>query len=305
MLGRRLTAVVAALALALGANTAQAGGALYRLNEGSNLSEGCLAPCLCPIFLAGDVQGTFLLNLTLASQFTQVYSIENLHWTVVAFDGSRQTVKGEGTYTRSNPFIASPTQQLELELSIDGAPAVKFDSGVVLDNFTFPTIDLSIADNDFFCYNRVFAVDVSPPPASDILTFELKDTTLQEGCYPPCKCPLQQPRRIKGTFDLVFLGTDGFLTEYSVADVRWRTGMTSLTGSRTRIGGTGTYTVLEGLGPLPVEQMDLCLTFNGVETEPFSSGPVAGPVTDGIQLVLSQNGMVCFDRVIDLTAEEQ
>lgn len=302
MFARRTAAAAAALMLALGTGVASAQGTTYRLESGQ-LTTGCLPPCLCAIFLEGDVQGTFVLEKKLVSQFGQTFAVKNVNWTVVALNGTRKSIKGEGTYTRTTPLIASPTEQLVLTLSIDGGPKTEFDSGPLVDSGGFPDIALSIADNDFVCLNQVISLDASPVPPSEILTYELVGSSLQEGCFPPCLCPLFTAQRVFGTFDLVLLSTDGLFTEYSVSNVAFKTGPTTFSDKRNRIRGFGTYTVLEGSGPVPIEEMTLCLVFNGIETDPFTSGPVAqvGPV-DGISLVLTQHELFCLDRVLDLNA---
>lgn len=303
---RNLTlAATTLLALALAPPTVEAQGAtIYRLDSGT-LAQGCLPPCLCPVLLAGDVQGTFLLRKKLVSQFQQVHAVDNVNWTVVSPQGTRLSVKGEGTYTLTTPLQAFPTQRLELTLSIDGGPDVEFDSGVLPVGVTPPDIAISIDDGGV-CLTQSFSLTASPVPPSEVTRYQLEGTSFQEGCFPPCLCPLFGSQRVRGTFELVLLRDDGQFREYSVAALRWATGPTSLAGGRTRISGFGTYSVLEGLGPLPVEQMDLCLAFNGVELDPFSSGAVAGPPTPGvIELALTQNGLFCYDRLFELRAVEQ
>jgi hypothetical protein len=301
MLARTLGAA-AALLLAAGVSDAQLSGT-YRLDSSTSMkTSGCQPPCLCPISLDGSVRGTFELSTLVISQFVQRYAVDDVNWTVVDLQGGETKVKGgDGFFTRtSSPF--GITQQLELVLSIDGGPKTFFDSGVVPGS-TFPNIVLAIADNDFYCLNEIFAVDASPVPKSDITRYQLVDTTYQEGCFPPCLCPILNPVGVAGTFDLVLLEKDNFTTRYGITNVDWKI-KGQLFGSRgAEVTGTGDYSVFNSLAALPSHEILLCLDFNGVELAPFSGGPEFFPNTKAIEIVASQSGMVCFDRVFDLHAK--
>jgi hypothetical protein len=308
---RFATRRIAPLAILLfaSASLAQAAvsGSIYRLDKGSDHTEGCLPPCKCPIALLGDMRGTFTLTPIVISQFSQQYAVENVNWTVVSLNGDETKVLGgNGVYTRTSGF-AGVQQQLTLELSIDGGPVAKFDSGVVAGS-SFPTIDLEIADNDFNCYNRIFHVRASPVPAGDVTYYNLGGTTYQEGCFPPCLCPLLVPRKVAGKFALVLLEKDAFVTRYSVVDLGGYIQGPTFGSNLRRIpfDGNGDYSIIMGLGPLPAQSMTLYLEIDGVTEAPFTSGNVFGLVPFGqIQLTLSQNGMVCFDKVFELQANAQ
>lgn len=298
MRSRYMLAAAAAFTSALGTGVADAQTTTYRLDSGT-LLDGCQLPCTCEVDDLGDVQGTLLLREQAATATRQTFSVENVNWTVVAPDGGRTPVTGEGSYTIDSSQIF-PFTRLVLTLSIGGGPADEFDSGDV-PSLAPLDLSLSIADNDFFCDNRIFILRGTAVPPEEVLTHELVGTTLQEGCFPPCLCPISDPQRVFGELDLVLLGTDGTLTEYAVSAVRWRTGPTTYADTRSRVRGYGTYTVLTGAGS-PVEDLVLCLTFAGTEADPFRSGPTADAGGPGIDLVLTQHDLVCLDRILDLHA---
>jgi hypothetical protein len=304
MLVRILGVALAALALT-GPGQAQLGG-LYRLNDGSFHTSGCLPPCACPISLLGDVRGTFRLTPISISQFEQRFEVEEVHWTVIGLTGTETVVKGgKGLYTRTS-LPTGVTQQLEVVLSIDGGPDTKFDSGPMPGGGTFPDIDIPIADNGFVCLNQVFDLRSSPVPASDVTPHVLMGTTYQEGCFPPCLCPITLPVEVVGRFDLVVVDKQPFVTRHNVVNLEWKFKGGTFGGNRsTFVTGTGSYKVVEGLGPLPQQSISLCLAFNGVELAPFTGGPEFFSPANTFAIVASQNGMVCFDRVFDIMAKPQ
>lgn len=292
-----LVAAASPLALAGGAN------AIYRLDEGSDHTAGCLPPCKCPIAFLGEMRGTFTVEPIAITQFVQRYAIENVNWTVFDTLGNELSVKGgNGEFVRSSTFTGI-SQQLTVELSIDGGPLTKFDSGVVAGS-SFPVIDVAIADNGFVCNNQVFNVNASEVPLADVTHYSLAGTEYQEGCFPPCLCPITSPRKVVGSFDLVLLDQDPFVTRYSITNLSGFIQGPLFASAKRRVpfSGVGDYRIVAGGGPLPLQDMTLCLEVDGVEQDPFTGSVFALPPFGSIELVLSQNGMVCFDRVFDLMA---
>src|SRR6266536_5228778 len=43
-----------------------------------------------------------------------------------------------------------------------------------------------------------------------------EDSTFQQGCFPPCLCPIMIAAPVKGTFVLTPTGFDGLFTTYAV-----------------------------------------------------------------------------------------
>ena len=48
-----------------------------------------------------------------------------------------------------------------------------------------------------------------------------EDSTFQQGCFPPCLCPIMIAVPVKGTFVLTPIGFDGLFDTYTVTDVNW------------------------------------------------------------------------------------
>src|SRR5207247_10265290 len=65
-------------------------------------------------------------------------------------------------------------------------------------------------------------------------------TTFQQGCFPPCLCPLLQEVSVRGTFNLTPAGFDGLFNTYAITDVSW---MVSIGSADLRITGSGAYRV--------------------------------------------------------------
>src|SRR5207247_10662136 len=53
-------------------------------------------------------------------------------------------------------------QQLQADLSENGAPPVKFDSGLVPVTSPFPLIDIAISMHGFYCYDKGFFLKAAP-----------------------------------------------------------------------------------------------------------------------------------------------
>src|SRR5258708_1744968 len=96
-----------------------------------------------------------------------------------------------------------------------------------------------------------------------------QDSTFQQGCFPPCLCPVLVPSAVKGTFVLTPTGFDGLFNTYSVEDVRW---VVSIGGADTLVTGKGTYK-LGGEFALQ-QELSLYLQVGGATVEHFDSGLV-------------------------------
>src|SRR5579864_6615125 len=64
-----------------------------------------------------------------------------------------------------------------------------------------------------------------------------QQSTYQEGCFPPCLCPVSQATQVRGTFVLTPT-TGGSFATYRVTDVNW---MFQLGSQQTQVTGSGTY----------------------------------------------------------------
>src|SRR3989442_2440345 len=98
-----------------------------------------------------------------------------------------------------------------------------------------------------------------------------KDSTYQQGCFPPCLCPIMIAVPAKGTFVLTPTGFDGLFNAYAVTDVNW---LVSIGGTNTIVTGSGTYKVG---GEFALQQQpSLDLQVGGDKVERFDRCLVTG-----------------------------
>ena len=125
-----------------------------------------------------------------------------------------------------------------------------------------------------------------------------EDSTFQQGCFPPCLCPIMISVPVKGTFVLTPTGFDGLFDTYAVTDVNW---LVSIGGSNTTVTGSGTY-IIGGEFALQ-QQLSLDLQVGGDKVRHFDSGLVTGPAPfPDIKVTISVNGQMCFDTVFEVSA---
>ncbi len=125
-----------------------------------------------------------------------------------------------------------------------------------------------------------------------------KDSGYQQGCFPPCLCPVMTSSGARGTFIITPAGFDGLFTTYAVTEVNW---LISLNGADTFVSGSGTYKIG---GEVAVQQelsLDLKVGDNAVQH--FDSGLV-GVTTffPDIDVTISINKQTCFDTVFRVSA---
>jgi hypothetical protein len=131
----------------------------YVLEEPSDFQDGCQDGCACPIVVL-PLRGTFCLTPAGQGRDFKVFDVRDVSW-VIANDVLGDTfVVGSGTFRILSG--ADPLQRLELDLVIGEQAPVHFDSGLVPAAAEFPEIEVSIAMNDFFCYDNVFSVHARP-----------------------------------------------------------------------------------------------------------------------------------------------
>src|SRR6266699_602270 len=125
-----------------------------------------------------------------------------------------------------------------------------------------------------------------------------EDSTFQQGCFPPCLCPIMIAVPVKGTFVLTPSGFDGLFNTYAVTDVNW---LVPIGGNNTTVTGSGTYKV--GGEFALQQQLFLDLQVGGDKVQHFDSGLVTGPAPfPDIKVTISVNGKVCFDTVFEVSA---
>src|SRR6266516_4429341 len=125
-----------------------------------------------------------------------------------------------------------------------------------------------------------------------------EDSTFQQGCFPPCLCPIMISVPVKGTFVLTPTGFDGLFDTYTVTDVNW---LVSTGGSNTTVTGCGTYKI--GGEFALQQQLSLDLQVGGDKVQHFDSGLVTGPAPfPDIKVTISVNGQQRFDTVFEVSA---
>ncbi|MFN0132266.1 MAG: GC-type dockerin domain-anchored protein [Phycisphaerales bacterium] len=129
----------------------------------------CLPPCACPQSqLSGMAAGTFTLTLTNPGPLFNEYSVTLVDWLATVPTGTR-LVSGSGTYTIGGEVAIQ--HRMQLDLVIDGAAPLHYDSGLVLADpqNPFPRIGIYLETQQFVCRLNVLELVGSPRP-----------------CYPNC-----------------------------------------------------------------------------------------------------------------------
>jgi hypothetical protein len=131
------------------------------------------------------------------------------------------------------------------------------------------------------------------------LRYELSEgSTYTVGCYDPCDCPISEPVRVEGFLELQPSESNPLFEAFEVSSVLWRV---SSPAGAFQVGGCGTYTV--GGEVAITQRLELDLVVEGSVMR-FDSGwqPGGSGYEEALDLAVSQNGMVCFDRVFEVHA---
>lgn len=123
-------------------------------------------------------------------------------------------------------------------------------------------------------------------------------SSFQQGCFPPCLCPIRLGDGVRGTLVLAASGFDGLFNNYTVTGVNWTV---TLGDQELRVTGSGTYKVG---GEFAVQQqLGLDLKVGDDAVQHFDSGlvPGGGQFPD-ISVTISIHGQVCFDTVFVVDA---
>jgi hypothetical protein len=157
----RSTLLVAAAALSLAPAAAQgqadSRGRLYRLTPASDIVEGCFAPCLCPISIEQDLRGRFVLIRTGVDPLYTQYSVSDVRLTAPQYN---RTYIGSGTY-RIGGEVAVMDQMI-LDLSLNGAAPVHFESELTSKVGRWPVIDVSVSRNHLYCHDTLLHIVARP-----------------------------------------------------------------------------------------------------------------------------------------------
>lgn len=156
-----LTLIFQALASPAAAQT-QPSAYHYDLQPTSSFENGCFGPCECPVQIRA-LKGTFDLQQTSVDPLFTYYRVFNVAWAIGQDGASNIPIQGSGTYRVGGEFAVQ--QELTLDLSINGAAPVRFDSGLVTGGGQFPgqiVVDISRHQNTA-CIDTVLHVDAVDP----------------------------------------------------------------------------------------------------------------------------------------------
>lgn len=123
-------------------------------------------------------------------------------------------------------------------------------------------------------------------------------SNFEQGCFPPCLCPILQAGPPRGTFRLKPAGQDGPFRLYEVRDLD----LTLVLGEReVRITGSGKYRW--GGEVAALQRLELDLRVGDDPPAHFDSGLVAIEAKfPDIRVVVSMHGMFCFDTALTIDA---
>jgi hypothetical protein len=165
----RLVPILALLAIAapIGGAIADSDSIPYVLGKDAMFEAGCLPPCMCPVLLRARLSGTFTLVRGPFDGFYQHYEVQDVDWRLSG-DTESHRVTGKGMYKVGGEVAVQ--HQLTLDLSVDGDPLQRYDSGLVAGGGQFPRIEVPVALNGFFCHDSVYGVQAHPAVAGVIPT---------------------------------------------------------------------------------------------------------------------------------------
>ena len=154
-----------ALCLALLPSPAWAlGSSQYQLTDESGYIEGCFDPCMCPIFMTLNLQGSFQLTAVSQDGEVALFEVAAIDWQYIRGEETIPVI-GSGQYT-----IDGDQHQLILELQVGGEPAQQFDSGLVPLEGDVEGLSIAVALNGFYCYDYVFVVEAVPAPVEETMS---------------------------------------------------------------------------------------------------------------------------------------
>lgn len=271
--------------------------AIYRLTAASGYQDGCFDPCACPVQLRGGLIGTFKMTPAPPDPLYRVFNITDLNWLVPEYG---TWVTGSGTFKVGGEVAL--TEELSLDLKVDGRDVAHYDSGLVAGGGDFPAIDLTISMNNMVCHDTVFHVVALPVAPVEIVPYSLYNSKYEEGCFGPCACAVALDP-LFGRFGLLKISGNDTSADFAVVDVQWLVGDPTATGSTTAtsVKGAGLYHI--GLSTKD-QRMRLNLLENGAGPTRFDSGTVPWtPPLRRIDIDVAMNGFACYDRVYSLHAK--
>ncbi len=123
---------------------------------GSKDAVGCFGPCECAVSALPVLGGFDLVKLAESNDVT-TFGVVGVNWevpksplpgTIGAFP-----ISGFGIY---EVFSLAGQERMVLDLTLDGKPSQRFDSGLVSGNGSLLRIDIELAASQFACFDQVF-----------------------------------------------------------------------------------------------------------------------------------------------------
>jgi hypothetical protein len=111
--------------------------------------------------LGQGLQGFFILleDKGLPASPFRDFEVNDVQWSV-ELGGRTVAITGSGHYRLGGEVAL--TQQLMLDLQVDGGPVEHFDSGVVAGGSGFPLIDVQVSVSGAVCFNTMIHVVAQP-----------------------------------------------------------------------------------------------------------------------------------------------
>jgi hypothetical protein len=142
------------------------------------------------------------------------------------------------------------------------------------------------------------AISTGQPNGQSTLYRLNTNSTLMQGCFAPCECPLVFFGPVKGTFLLTLTNSNSLFNTYAVTEVSWSVPMGSVISAVT---GAGAYRI--GGEFALQQQLSLDLQMDGGNVEHYDSGLVTGSTPfPELTVAISTNGQYCVDSVFSLSA---
>ena len=133
---------------------------LYTLvSPPSEFEWGCFGPCACPILVRSPLTGTFVLRPLHTDPLFTTFEVRDIRWSYPESPQSG-TITGSGTYRRGGEVAV--VEQMTLDLSFNGGPPQRFDSGLVPAGAPFPMITTRLSLHGEYCHDSVLTVSAKP-----------------------------------------------------------------------------------------------------------------------------------------------
>lgn len=138
---------------------------LYKLTDTSRFQTGCFTVCDCAI-VSRSLQGTFGLQLVAPGPLFDEYRVSDIRW-FLPESTPNASLSGSGLYRVGGEVAVQ--HQMVLDLSIDGGPVQRFDSGLVATTHGFPAIEIRIPlHGDSACFDTVLVIHAEPATTTDV-----------------------------------------------------------------------------------------------------------------------------------------